>query len=68
MRQTRLLILVVIGGCICFAGYCVALTDWVSNVKTGVYRRNPVEGVWETSLLVVYSYLAIRFAKNRVIH
>jgi hypothetical protein len=65
MRQAPSILLFIVVGIICFSGYCVALIDWVQDARTGVYKRNHIEAVLETSALVVYTYLAMRFMKSK---
>jgi hypothetical protein len=58
-----LLITGVLLGCV---GYCVALTDWVTDITTGVYTRRPGEAFFETVGLLTYTCLGIRFFQRRV--
>jgi hypothetical protein len=58
-----LLIAVVLLGCV---GYCTALIDWVTDVRTGVYTRRPGEALIETVVLITYTGLGIRFFLRRV--
>ena len=41
--------------------YCIALIDWISDIKTGVYAHNHEEAFWETFALLLYTFFAIRF-------
>ncbi|WP_461112727.1 hypothetical protein [Spirosoma jeollabukense] len=66
MRQASSIFLFIVVGIICFGGYCVALIDWVQDAKTGVYESNYIEAVLETSALVIYTYLAMRFMKRKI--
>jgi hypothetical protein len=51
-----------------FSGYCWALIDWVQDYKTGVYALDRWEAFYESSLLIIYSILAVRFLiKNLII-
>lgn len=61
MDKTLMILLVVIGTIAAFVGYFAALTDWVQDYTSGTYRHNPLEGVFETLALVLYTYLGVRF-------
>ena len=61
MNANLLLLLVVLGALVAFAGYCAALVNWAQDLLGGVYRQNLTEAVLETSGLVIYTYLGIRF-------
>lgn len=61
MRKLLLLLLIILGASAAFTGYCAALLDWVQDFSGGVYQRNLVEAVLETSALVIYTYLGVRF-------
>ena len=66
MHQASCILILIVVGIICFSGYCMALIDWVQDARTGVYESNHLEAVLETSALIVYTYLAIRFMKRKV--
>ncbi|WP_420147149.1 hypothetical protein [Spirosoma sp.] len=61
MPKILLLLLIGLGGLLAFAGYWTALIDWVQDVSGGVYRQNFIEAMLETSGLVIYTYLGVRF-------
>ena len=54
------------GVLVCFAGYCYALIDWVIDYETGVYKRQQLEAVYETSALLLYTALGLRFINRRI--
>ncbi|SFE59984.1 hypothetical protein [Spirosoma endophyticum] len=66
MRQASSILLFIVAGIICFSGYCMALIDWVQDARTGVYESNYTEAVLETSALVIYTYLAMRFLNRKI--
>lgn len=66
MRQASSILFLIVVGIICFSGYCMALIDWVQDARTGVYKSNHIEAALETSALVVYTYLAMRFVKRKL--
>ena len=66
MRQMFFVVLLLISAFAGFTGYCYAWVDWVQDVKSGVYEKNYLEAVGETSALSLYTYLAIRFVKRNV--
>ena len=66
MRQTLGVILLLSAVLAGFMGYCAALIDWVSDVKTGVYVQHQEEALWETSALVLYTWLGVRFIIRRM--
>ena len=66
VRQLLFIVILLIGSVASFAGYYVALIDWVQDYNKGIYATNYWEAVLETSALFLYSYLAIRFMKNKV--
>ncbi len=47
---------------ICFAGYCYALYDWFTDIRTGLYGR---EAFYETTALVTYHAYCIRFFNRK---
>ncbi|MGF7216316.1 hypothetical protein GGR92_002481 [Spirosoma lacussanchae] len=53
-------------GLLGFCGYCTALLDWVQDVRTGAYILNYPEAVLETSALIMYTYLSIRFFRSKL--
>ncbi|UFH53626.1 hypothetical protein [Spirosoma sp. KNUC1025] len=61
MYKILLLILVGVGALLAFAGYFWALSDWMEDISGGIYRQNYVEATLETSGIVLYTYLGIRF-------
>lgn len=61
MHKTLLLLLITLGALAAFVGYCAAIVDWIQDFSGGVYRQNFSEAVLETSALVLYTYLGIRF-------
>lgn len=65
MRQTFAMIALVVGGLLCFGGYCLILIDWVQDYRLGVFRKNWLEAVLETGALGLYTFLAIRFLKTK---
>ncbi len=50
---------------ICFAGYCYALYDWFTDIRTGLYGREPFEAFYETTALVTYHAYCIRFFNRK---
>ena len=66
MRSALLPVLLLTISLIGFTGYCYALIDWVQDVQTGVYERNYIEAIVETTALGLYSYLAIRFLRSKL--
>jgi hypothetical protein len=66
MRQILLFILLSMLSFICLTGFYFALTDWLWDVATGVYAHNFTEAALETSALLVYTYLAVRFLKKKI--
>ena len=66
MRQTVFVLVLIIASLLSLAGYCLALLDWVNDVQEGIYQRNHLEAVLETSALALYTYLGIRFTKNKI--
>lgn len=65
MRQTFLVILLIVGSFMGFIGYCFLLVNWIEHVKTGTYVNSPLKSFLETLALLVYSYLAIHFMKSK---
>ena len=61
MSKILLLSLVGIGALLAFVGYCAALVDWIQDFSGGVYRQNSMEAFLETSGLLLYTYLGVRF-------
>lgn len=61
MSKILLLLLVSIGALLAFIGYCAALVDWIQDLSGGVYQQNTMEALLETSGLIIYTYLGIRF-------
>lgn len=47
-------------------GYWVALLDWIKDTRTGVYATHHLEALGETFALVLYTFLAVRFLRNRI--
>ncbi|RRB04705.1 hypothetical protein [Larkinella rosea] len=66
MKNQVFAILLVAGILIFFAVYCYAVIDWVTDYRTGVYRRDPLEAWYETLALVLYTLLGLRFMNNRI--
>ena len=66
MRQTLIAIIFILGSLISVTGYCMALVDWFQDVREGIYQENHLEGILETSALGFYTFLAIRFTKNKM--
>lgn len=60
------MILLGIGVLLCFAGYCYALIDWVVDYQSGVYQRQQLEALYETSALLLYTALGLRFMNRRI--
>lgn len=42
------------------------LVHWMEDFRTGVYERNYAEAFGETSILVIYLALAVRFLVKRL--
>ncbi|GAB4016944.1 hypothetical protein GCM10028773_11490 [Spirosoma koreense] len=66
MRQESQILLMIAGGLLCFTLYCLALLDWAQDFKTGLYGRNQPEAVVETASLLIYTFFAIRFVREKV--
>ncbi|QDK81596.1 hypothetical protein EXU85_24480 [Spirosoma sp. KCTC 42546] len=66
MKYSFVLFLLGLGALLGFAGYCYALIDWVQDYRTGVYHREPFEACCETSALVVYTVLGLRFTSRKL--
>jgi hypothetical protein len=66
MKSQLLAILLVAGVLVCFAAYCYAIIDWVTDYRTGVYQREHLEALYETSALVLYTLLGLRFMNKRM--
>lgn len=66
MDKTLTILLVIIGTIAAFVGYFAALADWIQDYTNGTYQRNPMEGVFETLALVLYTYLGIRFFTRHI--
>jgi hypothetical protein len=66
MKDQLLKFLLGICALVCFTGYCYALIEWVQDYKTGVYSRHHFEALYETSGIIMYTLLGIRFTKNRI--
>ncbi|RYC67894.1 MULTISPECIES: hypothetical protein [Spirosoma] len=66
MRHTVWMFLLIATALLGFCGYCTALLDWVQDVRTGAYGLNYQEAVLETSALIMYTYLSIRFFRSKL--
>jgi hypothetical protein len=65
MKNHLLVILLITGALVCFTGYCFALIDWVQDMRTGVYHSDHFEAFYETSAIVLYTTLALRFITRK---
>lgn len=61
MRQKLAISFFLLGTLVCFTAYCFALVEWVQDYRTGVYRKHHWEAFYETSALIIYTGLAVRF-------
>jgi hypothetical protein len=66
MRHSCLLLILLLGGLLSLSGYYLAWIDWLDDIQTGVYARHRLEAFWETSALIIYTYLAVRFANSKL--
>ncbi|MCK8493935.1 MULTISPECIES: hypothetical protein [Spirosoma] len=66
MRQSLLILAVVISSILCLFGYCAALIDWIQDFQTGVYTTSYLEATFETAAILLYSYAGFFFLKRRV--
>ncbi|KAA9346316.1 hypothetical protein [Larkinella humicola] len=66
MKGQLVAILLVAGVLVCFAAYCYAIFDWVTDYQTGVYQREHFEAFYETSALALYTLLGFRFMNKRM--
>lgn len=66
MRQALTITVLILGGLLSITGYSMAIIDWLQDIQEGVYRENPFEAVLETSAIVFYTFLAVRFTRNKV--
>ncbi|WP_461133256.1 hypothetical protein [Spirosoma lituiforme] len=61
MNKTLLLLIILIGASAAFFGYCAVLIDWIQDYSTGVYARNRLEAVLESSVLFLYTFFGVKF-------
>ncbi len=66
MRQTIIITILLLGSLISMTGYYLALSHWIQAINEGVYKQNYLEAVLKTAALVVYTFLAVRFTRDRV--
>lgn len=65
MKQLGMILLMIAAGLAGFMAYCFALIDWVQDLTEGVYATDNREALVETSALLTYTYLAVRFMLRR---
>ncbi|WP_460910638.1 hypothetical protein [Spirosoma areae] len=68
MRQTLVILAVIMGSLASLFLYCAALIDWVQDYRTGIYAKDYTEAVVETSAIFIYSYTGYRFLRWRTAH
>ena len=66
MPKVLFILLFSLGALIAFIVYCMALIGWIQDYLSGQYSRNYFEAVFETGVLIVYTYLGIRFFNRNI--
>lgn len=66
MRNALVIPLIVVGGLITLVWYCSTLIDWLDEYSSGYYADHRIEQVLETAAIVVYTYFAVRFFRNKI--
>ena len=67
MRQSLLLVGLLIAGMLGLSLYCVALINCVHHYQTGLFASHSTEAGLEIGGLLIYSWLGLKFLKWRLV-
>ncbi|WP_461132265.1 hypothetical protein [Spirosoma lituiforme] len=66
MRQSVLIMSVILAGLFLFSGFCWVLIDWCQAIQQDRHKHEPLNLIVESLTIMVYGYLGFRFLQARL--